>query len=397
MMRELQGLLPVTREEADRAGRERAHHDLATHVLKTAARVSAHRSMEKRALVGPIGTIGGAALGAMSAPKDPVTGKRKGVLGRALVGSAVGTVAGGVASKYLAKHAAEGDIGAILSGAIANKFGTQAALKELAETEDSKREPAVTDPQEALPQIPSGRGISSNIQPGQLLQAGTTIDEFRRQEGLAKHALSLAPITGFFGRVGQAVAGAGRRASRLFARGERKAVGQLATAEQAARIRPVGPPPIPADAPAGDHMKQLLANLERKQRAKLPVGTGGASAAPGHVPPHGAAPGAPGGAGGPYRTPGTPAPERAPGKLSRKATKATEIEGLQAGKVHKGPSLMGGLATMGILGGTAYGLAKGVPAAVRTMEQATANPMAYGMGYRNLPLGAYDTQDYTSF
>ena len=58
---------------------------------------------------------------------------------------------------------------------------------------------------------------------------------------------------------------------------------------------------------------------------------------------------------------------------------------------------MGGLATMGILGGTAYGLAKGVPAAVRTMEQATANPMAYGMGYRNLPLGAYDTQDYTSF
>lgn len=345
MMRDLHGLLPVTREEADRAGRERAQHDFATYALKTAARVSAHRAFEKRAN--------------------------------------------------------EGDMGAILSGAIANRFGTPAALRDMVETDASRREPAVTDPQEmSLPQIPAGRGISANIQPGQLLEAGTTIDEFRRQEGLSKHGElekdAWSPWAGLLKPIGQDIARAGRKVVGSL----KKAPGQLATKEQSALLAPVKrdifqaapkpllapgvaptnfrfpgtPPPIPAAAgrPAGRVAPRTAAPAAQAAPAA-------ASKAPGQVVPPAGTPAAPGAAGG---------PPAASGKLSRKARKATEIEGVQqTRKPYKGPSLMGGLATAGVLGGAAYGLAKGVPAAARALEGATANPMAYGMGYSNLPYG----------
>jgi hypothetical protein len=52
---------------------------------------------------------------------------------------------------------------------------------------------------------------------------------------------------------------------------------------------------------------------------------------------------------------------------------------------------------VGALGlGTAAALTKGVPAAARAAENATANPMAYGMGYSNLPYG-YTAQESTNF
>jgi len=272
------------------------------------------------------------------------------------------------------KQAAEGDMGAILSGAIANRFGARPALNDLAQTENNQREPAVTDAQEqSLPQLPAGRGIDSNQQPGQLLEAGTSIDETRRQHGLSKHAMEkdawnpmanfIRPIAhdvgraagvvnrGFVQPIARDVAAAGRRVGKVF---KGKPGPQLATAEQAATFRPL--PPVAAAAQAAP---------------------GRVAAAPGHVVPPGGAPAAPGAVGG---------PPAASGKLSRKGQKMTEIEDVQGAKPRKGPSLLGGLATGGILAGSAYGLAKGLPAAANALGAATSQPMAYGMGYSNLPM-----------